>query len=415
MKIAIIGGGVAGVCSAYLLDKHHEVTLFEANSYIGGHTNTITVPHEKEQINVDTGFIVFNTKNYPLFCRFLDQLGVPSQESDMSFGFYDNTQPFYYSSRGVSGLFAQKKQWISPSFYTLIADIYRYNRVAIEALSTHNLAQKTVKDFIIEHQFSSEFTNYYLLPMGAAIWSCSYGDILKFPLRYFLQFWHNHSMLTTGKRPTWRTVSGGSATYIRAFLDTFSGTIKSSTPIHRIERHPNSVTLYDNDNNVYKFDAVVIAAHADQVLPLLANASLKEKQLFSAWRYSNNDTVLHTDTSILPPSQNAWASWNYHFTVQNPEKVGVTYHMNRLQQLTTDQEYLVSLNYTDHIRPDSIIKHITYHHPVYTFESIETQESIKRLSGNHNTYFCGSYLGYGFHEDAVRSAVDVAQQFGISL
>lgn len=414
MKIAVIGGGVAGIYSAYVLSKEHEVSLFESNPYLGGHTNTIEVQSNNKTQAIDTGFIVFNTKNYPYFCEFLEHLGIESQNSDMSFGFYNPHLPFYYSSLGFKGLFSQKRNLINLKFLNMLTEIDRFNKAGLQALEEKSLTGKTLKDFILDQQFSNYFISHYLLPMGAAIWSCSYKEIALFPAESFLQFWKNHTMLTVGQRPTWRTVKGGSYSYVNAFKEKFKGKLFLNTPISGIKRSSNIVTI-SHKNGTEIFDAVILATHADTTLKLLEDPSKDEQRLFSKWSYSNNKTILHTDTSLLPPKKEAWASWNYLYDPNHKDSVSVTYYMNKLQNLNDPTPYLVTLNSIQSIREEHIIKTIHYTHPIYTFDSMATQEPISKLSGTNRTYYCGSYLGYGFHEDAVRSAVEVARKFNLKL
>lgn len=415
MKIAVIGSGVAGITASYILSKEHDVLLFESNEYLGGHTNTIPINSSEGVINVDTGFIVFNSLNYPLFSKLLSCLNVKTKASDMSFGFFTENHSFFYSSRGLRGLFAQKKNILNPQFYTLFLDIFHYHRAALKELKADRMKHKTLKEFIFQERFSKYFIERYLLPMGAAIWSCSYQEILDFPVQYFLQFWNNHHMLTVNQRPVWRVVDGGSFNYINAFKENFSGKIFLNTQLQSIKRFSNSVHCQDTHGNVHSVDAVVIATHANQILPLLQDPSPIETQLFSVWKYSQNKTVLHTDKRLMPKHPDAWASWNYMLSNVSTDQVSVTYHMNRLQSLECKKDYFVTLNPTEDINSNSIIKEITYSHPIYSFDSIETQQKIKELNGINRTYYCGSYLGYGFHEDAVSSAVQVADHFGLSL
>lgn len=414
-KIAIVGAGVAGISAAHYISKKHNVTLYEANNRLGGHSNTVRVKTANITQDIDTGFIVFNTPNYPNFNRFLNELNVESQESDMSFSFYDPDAPFYYASTGLSGLFAQKQNLLNPKFYKLVSDIQRFNKIAKQFLQREKSPLLTMKDFLIQHQFSDTFTTSYLLPMGAAIWSCSYKQILKFPAINFLKFWENHQLITLSKRPTWRTVTGGSIQYINAFKKAFTGKIEQDNAVTRIRRNNDQVIIETANGPAQTFDQVVIATHADQVLALLDHASPEEKKLFSKWSYSKNTVHLHTDHSMLPPNPNAWASWNYIFNPKEPEKVCVSYYMNRLQNLNGDTHYLVTLNTSRPIKEEHILKEIHYTHPIYTFDSMATQKEIHRLSGENNTFYCGSYLGYGFHEDAITSAVNVAKKLGVQL
>ena len=415
MKIAVVGGGVSGIVSSFLLSKEHDVTLFEANDYLGGHTNTIPVKTASGTVDVDTGFIVYNSQNYPGFVSFLDQLGVETQDSDMSFGFFNPRENFFYSSVGLSGILAQKRNLFNPKFIHMFYEVKRFNELALSFLNGPDTRSFTLKDFIVQSDFSSYFLDYYLLPMGAAIWSCSYRDVLSFPAYSFLAFWKNHQLLTLGARPTWRTVKGGSFKYVEAFKSHFKGQILLNTPIQRITRHDEGVTIITKEDAVFDYDYVVIATHADQVLKLLAKPTALEKSLFSKWQYSLNHTVLHSDASVMPPKSSAWASWNYSFSSSDASKVSVTYYMNRLQSLSAEEPFLVTLNPYQSIDASKVHKEIMYKHPIFNFDAIETQSKIRSLAGANHTAFCGSYLGHGFHEDAVQSACAVARSFGLSL
>ncbi|RAP34335.1 hypothetical protein DID80_07370 [Candidatus Marinamargulisbacteria bacterium SCGC AAA071-K20] len=412
MKIAVIGGGVSGITSAFVLSQKHEVTLFESNDYIGGHTNTIPVTSGKSKVNIDTGFIVFNTPNYPNFTKLLDRLNVSSQKSEMTFGLYSPEDHFFYSSLD---LFAQKKQLLSLSFYRMIFDIWRYHRLAYEALESNNIDLISIEDFLRLNNFSKPFIDHYLVPMGGAIWSCSYEAILKFPAKAFINFWKNHHMLQIKNRPVWRTVSQGSFQYVKAFEKTFKGSLLKNTAIKNVTRYKDHVEIVDSNGATHKMDAVVFAVHANQVLPLLSDPTDKEAGLFSTWNYSKNSTILHTDSSLLPPKRKSWAAWNVCYNSQNSDQVGVTYYMNRLQNLDLETDYFVTLNQDQDIDPNHIIKTIKYSHPLFTFDSLASQDKIKKLSGHNRTFYAGSYLGYGFHEDAVTSAVMVGNALGTHL
>ena len=415
-KVAIIGGGVAGLVSAYLLSKVHDITLFEANDYIGGHTNTITIDSGPDKgLAVDTGFIVCTTQNYPNFCKLLSQLNIPLQDSDMSFSYHQHyPNPFYYSSDFPKGIFAQYRHIVSPHYWQFLADIFAFNKQAIDDLNHHKIGQLSLFDYLQQYRYSQDFLNYYILPMGAAIWSASFEEIKQFPAQTFIQFWANHGLLQVSGRPRWKTVTGGSRTYVTAILNTLQGQYRTSCSITSVHRTEQGIRITDVQSHSHHFDAVVIATHADQAYRLLADPSTQEKALLSPWKYSKNDTYLHTDTQLMPPNKKIWASWNYLNTTtdKNQPPIFLSYYMNRLQNLKTSTDYFVTLNPPFPVNPQKIIKKFVYTHPIYSFDSLATQAHLPTLNGAHNTYFCGSYFGYGFHEDAVKSAVAVATQLG---
>ena len=422
-KIAVIGGGVAGIVSAHILSRQHDVSLIEANNYVGGHTNTITIPTGPDAgTPVDTGFIVLNDKNYPNFRRFLGQLEVEIRESEMSFSFFCRDSGLAYASHFPNGLFAQRKNLISPTFLQMIRDILRFNKEATADLHGGRLNGHSLGQYLAENNYSDAYIEHHLAPCAAAIWSTPVGEILDFPVESFLRFYDNHGLLKLNGRPQWFTVKGGSQTYVRKFLSLFRGTVLVNSPVQAVRRAENSVEVMLDGRPPLTFDKVVIAAHADQALRLLADPSPEEQRLLGAWSYHKNHTVLHTHNETMSPNRRIWSSWNYIRagsnqaavkTVERP--VSVAYYMNRLQGLQTQQEYFVSLNDPDPIPDKHIIKEIMYSHPHFSFESLATQADLPRLNGQRNTYFCGSYFGYGFHEDAVRSAVQVGQAFGLEL
>jgi predicted NAD/FAD-binding protein len=418
LRIAVVGAGVAGISSAWLLSKSHQVTLFEKDSRIGGHTHTILVPDGPDAgTPVDTGFIVCNDKTYPNFHQFLRELQVPWRWSDMSFGFWDMTNGLMYAGTNLNGLFAQRSNLANPRFLRMLLEIRRFSVQALRDLRTGDADGLTLGAYLKAHGFSGFFTQSYVLPMGAAIWSTSAKQMLHFPARTFIDFFRNHGLLSIKDRPKWQTVVGGSHEYLKAFRRKFSGTIRSGVTIDSIHRGAEIVTLRMSDGEVHQFDRLVMAVHADQVLPLLADSTPEERAIFGAWTYEKNRVVLHTDARVLPPNRRAWASWNY---VREPRRQGdepalsMTYHMNNLQGLRTRQQYCVTLNRREPIPDKHVIREIDYTHPRFTRRAVATQRDLPRLNGRHLTYYAGSYHGYGFHEDAVKSAVEVARHFGIS-
>lgn len=418
-KVAVVGGGVAGIVSSYLLEKCADVTLFEAAQYLGGHTNTVTLLDGPDRgVAIDTGFIVLNDKNYPLFHRFLAALDVPWRWSDMSFAYYSERTGFRYAGTTLNGLFADRVNLVRPGFYRFLNGIVRFCSVASRRLKEGSLAGVTLREFIAQEEIRTETVDGYLLPMGAAIWSAPHDRIMDFPAESLFAFFDNHGLLGLRDRPRWQTVVGGSSRYVDRFRERFGGTIRLATPIAAITRTPDGIEIIAGpEQSRLRFDAVVVATHADQALRLLHDPSDDERRLLGAWRYERNHTVLHRDTAVLAPERRAWASWNYveYRDIDRTSPVPVTYHMNRLQGLRCSHDYCVTLNGRDRINSALIIKEFTYEHPTYDGKAVETQGYLPGLNGQRSTFFCGSYFGHGFHEDAVRSAVEVGRLFGVEL
>lgn len=414
LNIAIAGAGVAGIVAAYLLGQKHQVTLFEKNDYIGGHTHTVTIPDGPDAgTRVDTGFIVHNDRTYPNFIKFLEQLGVKRFKCPMSFSYFDRRTRFQYASRAP---FADRKNLFSVPFWRFLSDIFKFNRLTREALAKDNFAKMTLGEYLNGHGFNQNFIERYILPMGAAIWSTPDDKMMDFPARTFARFFANHGLLTVTGQPQWYTIKNGSRAYVDAFLKKFSGKVFTASPVQKIKRDGGKVKLYF-DHDEADFDMVVIAAHADEAYHMLSDPSPEEDRLLSVWRYTQNKTILHRDTSYLPPLVRARASWNYirEDTAPGRAQMTMTYYMNRLQGLETHHDYCVTLNPVHPIDPSTVIGEFDYTHPQYTFASVATQPALDTLNGNGNTCFCGSYFRYGFHEDAVLSAVNVAARFGIYL
>jgi predicted NAD/FAD-binding protein len=415
LRIAVVGGGVAGITAAYLLQNSHHVTLFEKNSYIGGHTHTVVIPDGPDAgTPVDTGFIVMNDRTYPLLTRFFQRLGVSVRKSDMSFSYYCEKTGLQYGSRNLDSLFAQRNNLVDLRHWFLLLEIMAFNRSVLRRLQQGKLAGMTLGQFLRRYRFSSRFREQYLFPMVAAIWSAPELEVDHFPMLTFALFFNNHGLLTIRRHPQWYYVAGGSHTYVRAFLDQFPGEVRRDAAIAAVRRGAGGVVLQESGGRTHSFDRVVIAAHADEALALLSDPSDEERRLLGAWRYSANRTYLHTDTRWMPTSRRAWASWNFFRSARaaSHAPVTLTYHMNRLQQLHTRHDYLVTLNPPEAIAPNKVIAGMAYAHPIYTFESLDTQKELFRLNGVRNTYFCGSYFGYGFHEDAARSGAQAAAAVG---
>lgn len=418
LRIAVVGGGVAGITAAYLLAKRHQVTLFERNNYVGGHTNTIMVKDGSGgELPVDTGFIVCNPRTYPHFYRLLAEWGVSLRDSDMSFGYFCERTGLGYVGPSLRELAGQPANFINPAFLRMVIDQRRFNRRAMSDLADGKVDGVTLGAYLDRLGASRYFKDNYLLPLAAAVWSSPDVGMLEFPAGTFLRFFKNHGMLDLRERPTWQTVVGGSQAYVRAFQAKFQGTLLVNSQVRTVQREAGHIIVHCEGSAARTFDRVVMAAHADESLALLESPSDAERSLLSAWEYHRNRTVLHTDAAMLPSNRKLWASWNYHrrATAAPDAPVPITYYMNRLQGLTSKVDYLVTLNADHAINPASVIYAVDYTHPAYTFRSIEAQRQLRELNGTQATYFCGSYLGHGFHEDAVTSAVEVAGALGVNL
>ena len=410
MKIAIIGSGIAGNVVARRLHRHHEVTVFEAAAHIGGHTHTHAVEIDGEHQQIDTGFIVFNDWTYPNFIGLLDELGVASQPSAMSFSVRNEGSGLEYNGTTLDTLFAQRRNFFKPSFYRLIRSILRFNREA-PALLTGD-GEIALGDYLRQNRYPQVFIDNYLVPMGAAIWSTDPASMRAFPARFFVRFFHNHGMLSVDKRPQWRAIRGGSARYVEKLVAPFRQRIRLNAPVERVQRSANGVTIKVHGAEQEHFDQVFLACHADQSLRMLVDASPLEHAVVGAIPYQENEAVLHTDTSLLPRKHRAWAAWNYHLPNDGgDDRATLTYNMNILQSLKSRSTFCVSLNRTAQIAPDKIIKRLTYHHPLYTPEGVAAQQRQHEVNGVNRTYFCGAYWRYGFHEDGVVSALNALKHF----
>jgi len=415
-RIAVVGGGIAGITAAYQLQKTHHESLFEANDYVGGHTHTQIIPDGPDAgTPVDTGFIVLNDRTYPILNRFFKKLNVKICKSDMSFSYFSERTGFQYGSRSLNSLFAQRGNLLDPAYWGVLAEILSFNRKVQQGLQHGTLGDLTLGHFLRRYKFTPRFKRQYVFPMVAAIWSAPDAQVDQFPMLTFARFFSNHGLLNITHQPQWYYVAGGSQTYVRAFLKQFSGDVHTQTALKSIERLPDGVILQTTAGETHRFDRVVIATHADQALKLLADPSAEEERLLSPWRYSFNETYLHTDTRWMPANKRAWASWNFFRAAGAGAEapVTLTYHMNRLQQLNTHHQYLVTLNPFKPIAADKIVARMTYTHPTFTFDSLRTQRDLPRLNGQRNTVFCGSYFRYGFHEDAARSGVQAAAALGV--
>jgi uncharacterized protein len=417
MRIAIIGAGVSGLVAAHLLGVAHEVTVFEAGSYAGGHTNTIRVDTPNETHQVDTGFIVFNDRNYPNFERLLERLQVASQPSAMTFSVSDGQGDFEYNGSSPNGLFAKRSHLVTPWFHRMIADMARFHRAAraLLASSDADATRPSLGHWLEEQRFSRPFIDRLIVPQASAVWSADPHQMWSFPARFLLEFFENHGMLSFRGRPQWRTVTGGSARYVEALLRGVRARVLLDTPVREVSRHPDHIEVTPASGESQRFDEVVLATHSDQALALLRDATDREHAVLGAVPYQVNEAVLHTDVRMLPRRRRAWASWNYHLLDQPTDRSTVTYHMNRLQSLRAERDFCVTLNRTGEIDPRKVIRTIEYSHPVFTADGQRAQQRFGEISGVDRVHFCGAYWGWGFHEDGVVSALRVAKRFGATL
>ena len=417
-RIAVVGCGVAGLTAGWLLGRRHEVTFFEKNDYAGGHTRTLTVPDGPDAgTPVDTGYIVMNHRNYPLFTDVLRQLQVDLDDSSMTFSYHDCQSGHAYSGDRIATLFPTLSHYTNPGHCRMVWDLWRFARIGYRDLQSGFLSAKTLGQYCAERRFSQNFLDAYLYPMGAAIWSSPIQQMHEFPAEPYLHFLENHGLLRLVNRPQWKYVRGGSQTYVRAMLRQFQSAPRLNTAPDSIARTPSGVQLNMPDGRTLDFDHVVIGTHADEAMRLLADPTKEETNNLGPWSYQDNSVTLHSDISHLPPDKKLWASWNFAKEPGHKDNrpVSVSYYMNRLQRLQTKRSYIVTLNNSRDIDPARIIDRTRLTHPLYSFDSMATQPRLQASNGSRNTWFCGSYFGYGFHEDAVRSAVEVANAFGISL
>ncbi len=416
MRIAVIGSGISGMAAGYYLSRKHEVSLFEKESRLGGHTNTITVDTSRGPLPIDTGFIVHNDRTYPNLVRLLAELGVETQPSDMSFAVCCRQTGFEYSSRGLNGFFAQRSNVFRPSQYRLLREILRFNSTAPALLSQPGAETATLGDFLDEGKYQPEFTERYLFPMASAVWSMSFDTVRSFPAHTLIRFFDNHGMLGINTHPKWKVIRGGSRQYIPPLTAPYRDRIYH-VDIASVARDDAGVTLHfrntGTDRSAATFDQVVFACHGDQILPLLESPSEGELDVLGNFATSINATCLHTDSRLLPRRGRSRASWNYNLGRDAQDAATVTYHMNRLQSLDTPEDYCVTLNADGAVDPSKILRQMFYEHPLYTRAALRAQERWGEISGRNRTHFCGAYWFYGFHEDGLNSALRVARALGV--
>jgi len=409
MKVAVIGSGIAGNVAAYKLRKEHDITVFESGSYVGGHTNTMDVYEDDRALAVDTGFIVFNDRTYPNFIRLLEEIGQESQPSEMSFSVQADDGRVEYSGSSLNGLFAQRKNLLRPSFYRMIRDILRFNRTTLPNVD-HLDGTETLRNYLLENGYSKEFIDHYLIPMAAAIWSAEPGSVLEMPVKFLIRFFANHGLLQISDRPVWHVIKGGSREYVNKLVAGHQDRIRLNNPVQSIRRTDDYVEVHSATGGSERFDYAFVACHSDQALSLLQDASPVEREVLGAIQYQSNEAILHTDASLMPRKQCAWAAWNYHIPRDSARHVAVTYNMNILQGLKANKQYLVTLNNDRHIDPGKVIRTVQYEHPVYSRESVAAQRRQREINEDR-TFFCGAYWRNGFHEDGVVSALSALGHF----
>ena len=412
LRIAVVGGGIAGLSAAWMLSQKHDVTLFESDARLGGHANTADAQGLHGEVPVDTGFIVYNEPNYPNFTALLDHLGVASQPADMALSVSLDDGDFEYSSFGMAGMFAQKRNIFRARFWGMLRDVTRFYRHGPRDLAGLEAPLTSLDDYLKEKGYCQAFRDDHLLPQAAAIWSTPLSAIRQYPAAALIRFFQNHGMLSIFGRGLWRTVSGGSRSYVRRLTEAFAGEVRTGARVTGVRRTPAGVEVRDASGLAERFDEVVIATHGDTALALLEDPTPEERRLLGAFRYSRNLTVLHTDPSVMPRRKAAWTSWNHIGYRERPEAGCVTYWMNRLQSLKNAPDLFVTLDPKTPLDPDKVIRTEVYEHPLFDADAISAQREIWAIQGVRGAWFFGSYFGHGFHEDALQSGLAVAEQLG---
>lgn len=414
-RIAVVGAGIAGLSAAWLLSRVHAVTLFEANDYLGGHTHTVDVTLDGVVAPVDTGFLVFNERTYPNLIALFDHLGVPSTASDMSFSVRLEAEGIEWAGSSLATVFAQRRNLLRPAFWGMLGDILRFNREATALAHGTDASAQSLGEFLDAGRYGRAFREWYLLPMAGAIWSCPVAAMLRYPARTFFGFCANHGLLQVSDRPQWRTVTGGARSYVEKLAAAIAD-VRLNTPVVSVLRHPRGAEVRLAGGGTEHFDAVVLACHSDQALRLLGDADAAERRLLGAIVYQDNDVVLHTDERFLPRRRSAWSAWNYHADrgADPARPVGVSYLINKLQPLPFERPVIVTLNPASEPRAECVIDRYRYAHPVFDLGSIAAQARLPQLQGRHNTWYCGAWAGYGFHEDGLKSGMAVAAALGVN-
>ena len=409
MNIAIIGAGISGLTAAYYLRQGHNITVYESAPRIGGHTAIVDIEHDGREYAIDTGFIVYNDWTYPMFIELLDELGIETQPTEMSFSVRCDNSGIEYGGNNLNTLFAQRRNLLRPSFHGMLRDILRFNREAVRDLESGRISpDTTLGEYLEANGYGEAFMFQYLLPMGCAIWSASTDRMIDFPLLFFTRFFKNHGLLSVNDRPQWHVIKGGSRSYLEPLTREFSDSIQLNARVSSVRRRQDSVELVMANGRTLQYDQVIFGCHSDQALALLADATHAERDALTAIPYQDNEVVLHTDESLLPQRRVAWSSWNYWLRERYQERAVLTYDMNILQGLQSDTTFCVTLNATESIAADKIIETFNYSHPVFSLDSVAAAARINEFNGLNRTWFAGAYLGNGFHEDGVVSGRRVA-------
>ena len=413
-RIGIIGSGIAGLSAAWLLRNRYELDLYEQNDYTGGHTHTIEVDEEGTRIPIDTGFIVYNEPNYPQLTQLLKYLDVQTQRTDMSFAVSIGQGKLEYAGDNLSKLFAQRRNLFDRRFLSMLKEILRFNTQCKEILH-HNDASLSLGEFLERHGYNRQFRQHYLLPMASAIWSCPTRTMLSFPVSSFVRFFHNHGLINLKQRPQWRTLVNGSWQYVKKMTAGLDNQVMLKQPVISARRLPDGVEIVTAQGRREHYDALILACHADQALSLLENPNPLEKELLGQFHYQKNHAFLHTDPALMPKARRVWSSWNYLSDNRQTgdNAVSVSYWMNRLQRLDAEQEYIVSLNPLQEPGQDRVIAEMSYDHPVFDSAAMQAQQRLEQIQGLERIWYCGSYFGYGFHEDALRSSLELAARLGV--
>ena len=415
MKIAIIGAGISGLTAAYYLRRNHQLSVFEVADKIGGHTATVDVNHQGCDYAIDTGFIVYNDWTYPNFIELMDELGVDSQPTEMSFSVRCESTGIEYGGSNLNAMFAQRRNLLRPSFHKMISDILKFNREAIRDLENGDISQEaTLGEYLRANQYGEAFVYRYILPMGCAIWSASTDRMIDFPLRFFVQFFKNHGLLSVNNRPQWRVIKGGSREYVRRLVHGHRDSIRLNSPVQQIRRSAEGIEITTPEGGREWYDYAFVACHSDQALKMLAQPGQVETEVLGAIDYQLNEAVLHTDVSVLPARRRAWAAWNYFVPAESHGHVAVSYNMNILQSLDSAETYVVTLNDNTRIDPEKILHRVEYHHPVFTRDTIAAQARHAEINSDR-IFYCGAYWRNGFHEDGVVSALDAVSHFEEAL
>jgi predicted NAD/FAD-binding protein len=415
-RLALIGTGISGMACGYFLHRKYDLTVYEQNRYIGGHTNTVSVEEEGREIFIDTGFMVYNEVTYPNFTKLLDGLNVPTRPTTMSFSVQHVPSGLEYCGSGIAGLFAQRQNLINPSFLSMLYQVDRFNRESAEILEKGNYDRCTLREYVADRKYGSDFMEKYLIPMSSAVWSTPREQMMDFPATTLLRFFYNHGFLGLHTQHPWRTIVGGSKTYRDRLIAPFSDRILTGRAARKVWREEKTIRVGDSIGDTREFDAVIFACHADQTLRLLADPTLDESRLLPAFPYQKNIATLHTDTTVMPKTRQAWSSWNYRVTPNgHPESSAAStiYYMNSLQKVSQKRDYFVSINDQGTVRDEKILLQLEYEHPVFHLQAVDAQKELQKLNQSGRTFFCGSYFSNGFHEDGLNAALEVCRKLGV--